>query len=140
MFELWRKRRELDKMNKLYGTEIRKARKEKKSSDEIDNLKYGLQVDTYFVEEEMNRLVTNHLVAKAQRLFLPVPAHDEEYMWERGNATGYWYLTPNGIMKLRNLIREETAARRRAFLDWTSPLIGVIGATTGLLAIILTMT
>ena len=146
MFELWRKNRELHRVQRYYDTEIKKAKKEHKSSDEIDNLKTGLQADTYFIEEEINSLVTNQLVEKAHRLFLPVPTYDYDKnemfdsIWERGTMTGRSYLTPNGIMTLRNLIREETAARRKAILEWVAPFIGIIGAITGLLAVILAMT
>ncbi len=135
MFELWRKRRQLVKSNKLYRTELEKARKEKKSPDEIESLKYGLEADIEFIEEEINRLVTEHLIEKARKLFLSTSAEGK-----RGNLTGLFYLTPNGIAIIRSRIREETAARRKAFLEWASPIVGIIGAITGLLAVIFAMT
>ena len=135
MFELWRKSRQLAKANKSYDAEIEKARKEKKSSDEIASLEYGLEWDIRFIEEQIKVLVSRNLVKKAESLLLPVSAE-----WKKGEMTGLHYLTPNGIMKLRNLIREEKAAQRKAVLEWVGPFIGIIGAVTGLLAVILTMT
>jgi len=135
MFELWKKNRELAKINKLYDVKLKLAKKEKKSPDEIETLKYGLMVDIELIEDEINQLVTAHLLEKARQLFLPTSAD-----LRQGNMTGLYYLTPNGIMTLRNRIREETAARRKAFLEWTSPIVGIIGATTGLLAVIFAMT
>jgi hypothetical protein len=140
MFELWRKRRELDKITKFCDNKIRKAKREGKSSDEINELLSERFAESDYIEEEINSIVTTHLVRKAQRLFLPVLAYGDDDVWERGDFTGLRYLKPGGVMKLRNLIREETAARRKAVLEWVTPFIGIIGAMTGLLAVILSMT
>jgi len=97
-------------------------------------------LETEMIEEEISLLVSNHLQGKARQLFLPVPQSGEEGMWEQGRNMGHWYLTPNGITRIKGLIREEKAARRKAFLEWASPLTGIIAATTGLLAVIFAMT
>jgi len=140
MSELQRKRRELDKISKFYATEIRRAKTENKSSDEIDKLVDEFFAETYVIEEEIKALISRGWERKAERLFLPIPPHDEEDMWEVGDVTRRYYLTPAGITKLRGLIREETAARRKAVLEWVTPLVGIIGAITGLLAVVFAMT
>lgn len=140
MFELWRKNRELDRVTKLHDKVIRKAVKEKKSSEEIEALISGRMAETDYIGEEIKALVSSKLIRKAESLFLPVPDFRESGMWEEGDLIRRWYLTPSGITKVRGLIREETAARRKAFLEWASPLTGVIAATTGLLAVIFAMT
>ena len=140
MFELWRKRKEVSRLNRFFDAEIKKAKEEKRSSDEIDTLRKGLMADIEYIEEEIKILISQSLVRKAERLFLPVPSYYEANIWGSGNITGRWYLKPGGITELRSIIREETAARRKAFLEWINPFIGIIGATTGLLAVIITMT
>ncbi len=136
MFELWRKTRKLDKTRKFYDTEIRKAKKEKRSPDKIDELVSEMFVEEELLEEEVKLLVTHHWVRKAEKLFLPVPSLGEDHMWEKGNLISRWYLTNKGITTLRNLIREEIAARHKVFLEWANPLIGIIGAITGLLGVL----
>ncbi|MBA7641093.1 hypothetical protein ES703_48765 [subsurface metagenome] len=140
MFELWRKTRELDRVTKFHDRKIKKARREKKSSDEVEFLIADAAFETEMIEEEMSSIVTNRLHRKARHLFLPVPKFEEKGMWEQGRNMGHWYLTPNGITKIRGLIREETAARRKAVLEWVAPFVGIIGAITGLLAVIFAMT
>jgi len=140
MFELWKKTRELGRISKFYDKEIKKAKKERKSSREVDDLIAEAMLETELIEEEISGLVSQHLLRKARQLFLPVPQFEEKGIWEQGRNMGHWYLTPNGITKIRGLIREETTARRKAFLEWASPLTGIIAATTGLLAVIFAMT
>lgn len=140
MFELWRKSRELNKISKYYDAAIKEAMKEKKSPDEIDKLVDEFFAETYVIEEEIKALISRSWERKAERLFLPIPPHHEEDMWEVGDVTRRYYLTPAGITKLRGLIREEKAARRKAVLEWVTPLVGIIGAITGLLAVVFAMT
>jgi hypothetical protein len=125
---------------KLHDNVIRNAVKEKKPSEEIEALISERMVETGYIDEEIKVLVSNKLRRKAEGLFLPVPGFGEGGMWETGDFSNLLYLTPSGITKLRGIIREETAARRKAVLEWVTPLVGIIGATTGLLAVIFTMT
>lgn len=46
------------------------------------------------------------------------------------------YLADQGISDLRERIRKEAKERREAILAWIVPLIGLIGALIGLIAII----
>lgn len=140
MFELLKKRRELSKLNRFFDAEMKKAKEEKKSSDAIDTLRKSIMADIEYIEEEIKILISQSLVRKAERLLLPVPSYYDSNIWVSGNVTGRWFLKPGGITELRSIIREETSARRKAFLEWINPFIGIIGATTGLLAVIITMT
>jgi len=138
MFEIWKLNRKIDKIHKLYSTEIEGAKGKGRSQNELNKIIHEFATEKFRIEEEIRSLVTRHLIRKASQLFLPVPEMDDPKMWVQGE-TGHWLLTENGIVKLRNRIREETSARRRAVLEWVSPLIGIIGAITGLLAVVFTV-
>ncbi|OGO05678.1 MAG: hypothetical protein A2Z76_04615 [Chloroflexi bacterium RBG_13_56_8b] len=140
MFALWKKNRELDRVTRLHSKAIKKAIKEKKSSEEIEALRSEMFADIDPIDEEIKALVSGKLIRKAESLFLPIPSLSESGIWRHGEFVGHWYLSSSGITKVRGLIREETAARRKAFLEWASPLTGIIAATTGLLAVIFAMT
>ena len=134
MFEKWRLRRKHQRKIRACEAIVRKAEKDEKSPDEIESLVHDIIYEEMIADEEMSRLVTKRLVAIANRLLLSTDAETET-----GHMTSRQYYTPDGIMTMRNRIREETAARRKAFLEWASPLVGIIGAVTGLLAVILAM-
>jgi hypothetical protein len=140
MSELKKKQKELDKVRKSYDAAIRQAKREKKSHDEIEELIQELWGDVQVAEEEVKIAMSREWVRKAEKMFLPVPSRNEKGMWEQSIFPNTSYLTPAGITKLRNLIREETTARRKAVLELVTPLTGIIGVTTGLIAVILTTT
>ena len=93
------------------------------------------------IEEELEEIFTKRLVKKARRWYVPIPPHPygrdtyEDENWERGHATGIWYLKPEGVSKVRNLMREEKKWRRDYLIGWVGPLIGLIGALTGLISV-----
>lgn len=137
MFELQKKQNELNKTNKIYSTLINKAKKAKKPQDEIESLISEMFMETGTIEEEINSLISRKWVQKAEKLYLPVPSYGDEGCWQTGDYTQRRFLTPNGIRQIRSLTREEISAQRKIMLDWFIPVIGVIGAVTGLLAVIL---
>ena len=82
-------------------------------------------------------LVTSRLVGKATKLFLPLPKQNDQN-WKRGTMISPGnILTEDGIMELRSAIRRDQKERRDAYVSVTTLVIGLIGATTGLLAVIL---
>lgn len=97
------------------------------------------QREAYRVDEwneEIAWLVTSYLLSKANKRFLPYPSYREgEDPWERGHFTGKRYLTEKGISELRSRIRKEDRERFDLFLKIAAGLTGVIGALTGLIAI-----
>ena len=62
---------------------------------------------------------------------------DNEEYWYIDNTFGRSHLTTAGVIKLRSDIRAERKARRELLMSLLPMLIGVIGALTGLLSIIL---
>jgi hypothetical protein len=96
----------------------------------------------FMLRDELEVEITHALVQKARRLRLPVLEaprtydHDEENEhWKLGQFG--WYLTPKGAQEVITAIRGEYASRRDLWLPWLSLVIGVLGAATGFVAILL---
>jgi hypothetical protein len=137
MFELQKHQRELNRTSKLYDNLIDKAKKEKKTQDEIDSLIGEMFAETGIIEEEIKSILSRKWIQKAEKLMLPIPDYDDDECWEKGVYTQSRFLKAKGITKIRNLVREENSAQRKGILDWVIPIIGIIGAVTGLLAVVL---
>ncbi|RJO62817.1 MAG: hypothetical protein C4542_01845 [Dehalococcoidia bacterium] len=138
MFELRRLNRQIESNSRDYKIAIGKAESKNTSKDEKEKLIHEFAEKRYELETEIMFFVTEQLIRKARSLLLPMPDSGEGGMWEKVNSRSY--LTEAGIAKVRSTIREEEAARRKIILDWVSVgavITGIIGAATGLLAIIL---
>jgi len=89
------------------------------------------------IDERTSALVTRYLMDKANKRFLPCPLfYEESELWERGQITGKYYLTAKGITEIRKTIREDLMERLEIFSPYVSILFGLIGAITGLIAVI----
>ena len=105
--------------------------------------------DAHWAHDTIRHLIegekSSMLLRRADRLGLPTPRYkvnednesDEDKAWEVG-YTGLAYLSRAAQFDLRNLIRIEKKARRDDIVSWIRdivvPLIGVLGAVTGLIA------
>jgi hypothetical protein len=88
------------------------------------------------IEDSVHRLETDKLWEEAKKLLVPIPRHDDEGMWEESKFFGRYHLTVKGVNKLRSDIRAERRSRVEFFLSWSALLIGIIGALTGLIAVL----
>lgn len=91
------------------------------------------------VEEEISVLITQTLIDTAGLLFIPFPNTNDNKYWKKCE-----HIYPNrkvlnnaGISEVRSLIRKEKIDRTKSLFTWTSYLIAIIGALTGLFAVIL---
>jgi len=125
-----------DKHYKRYKKDEEKAKKENKSKKELHELGHMNWLDSLVYDDEIMELNTRYLYSKAQKLLLPVPDYDDVTMWEESNITGRRNLTNKGITTLRSAIRTEHHERRRGALTWVAALTGLIGALSGLVAVI----
>ena len=134
----WRLNRLYAKQNKtvrLYDKCIKKAKAEGEKREEIEILKSEESGIFFEIQDEIQSLITSHLANVAQRHFLPVPDRNDDDMW---NKFGYRkVLTDKGISQIRKTIRREKKERRDTYMPWIAAFTGLIGALTGLLAIIL---
>jgi hypothetical protein len=79
--------------------------------------------------------ISDYLIAEADRLMIPLPDKDDQKIWE--NAERYPVLTRQGINEVRTAIRAERKAQMELFVMWMPTVIGIIGALTGLAAVVL---
>lgn len=133
--KLFRKKEDI---RNAYADDIRKARKEGKPSDDIQSLEHSSYFEDSMVDEEISLLATDHLIRKARRRFVPIPSHEAEGMWEQcSNISNRYVLTSKGISALRSPLRKERKERVELVVIILATLTGIIGAVTGLVAVIM---
>lgn len=99
--------------------------------------------DEEYDEQSADLEYSKRLLAKARQLRVPIPAlptrdHPNGF-WEESTLLGGHFLTPLGVKSVREAIRDEERwliDRRAQWIVWCTAITGVIGALTGLLAII----
>lgn len=115
-----------------------------KDREKVHDLEHNRRFEISFIEEEEDQLLTNNLIRSARRLRVPIPHRFDadgkpSEFWCEGQYLGGWYLTDSGISKVREEVRKELRARhdsRAQWVAWVSALTGVIGALTGLIAVL----
>ena len=125
-----------EKIEEAYSKDIRKARQEKKTRDEIGGIISGEMFEAGMVQEEIDILITNYLRAKANRLLVPIPEYDKKMWTECNKISQQKVLTTRGINTLKSAIRKEYRERFELPSIVATLLIGIIGAATGLIAIL----
>ena len=90
------------------------------------------------VDEEIALLVTDTLIKKARRRFVPIPSFDTDGMWEQCSVMSNRHvLTAQGITQLRSSLRKERKEQVELVVMVLAVLMGIIGAVTGLVAVIM---
>ena len=129
-----------------YRAEIEAASK-RGDHKEVEALRGSKEAEERLDSDERDISFTKELIREAVELRVPLPTHpgyppadgENEY-WAFSQMLGQRYLTPLGVSTLRDTIRREREARRAArdrWIPWISALTGLIGALTGLAAILL---
>ncbi len=88
------------------------------------------------VLEEIDRLKSRRLCQIADRLMVPLPDIQDKEQWKEQSYGQGRVLTSKGLWELRKLVREEKRERREGFVVWLAALTGIIGAMTGLAAVL----
>lgn len=144
MPRLWRLRWQLARAERLWNRDMEKARERKVGREKLEEIQLGWWADTDEIREEMETLQTRRLLRKAHRLDVPYPHRpvgnqQKDENWVQGSMTGSWFLTTTGINKVRSDIRTEIRARHEArghWIAWISAITGLVGALTGLFAVL----
>ncbi|NTW58736.1 MAG: hypothetical protein HGB21_10580 [Nitrospirae bacterium] len=79
---------------------------------------------------------TSYLRSVAEKMLLPYPRTINDDEWEKDGLTDSYYLKNKVIARLRSAIRNEKKDRLDLFRNWITILIGLIGALTGLMAVL----
>ena len=120
------------------------AAKSAKDHERVEGLEANMRFELDMQSEEESSYLTRQLLRSARRLHVPIPSMHgpdgtESEQWYQGSQTGHWCLTLSGVRRLREEIRSEQKARhehRAQLVVWLSALTGIIGAITGLVAVI----
>lgn len=95
-------------------------------------------VEDSMIEEEIAILATDYITQMARRRFVPIPSHDQNGMWDQCNKMSNRYiLTHRGISQLRSSLRKDRKEQVELVVMILAVLTGIIGAATGLWAVIL---
>jgi hypothetical protein len=137
-YGLWKLDQKERQVSRHYGPKIAEAGKQNQQDELrgwVDEHKRELEL----VEDERCILEHTYWVRKADRRLFPRPRFDGEYgsTWvESKRWPGRVYLSREGISEVRAMIRKDTKERHELMLPWLSLLIGLVGALTGLIAVI----
>jgi len=125
--------KELDNIDRQFQPLIEESRGKSTETQKLISEKAQEEI---FVRDLILRHSTDYLFKKASRLIIPVPYDDK--FWEESFAIpGTKHLNEDGILQLKKTIREERIARSKSVVVWMSSLTGLIGAATGLLAVLM---
>lgn len=144
MIEYLKYRAKLDKLfrqkeavRSAFEQDIRKAQMQRQPREDMQSLKYQAYFEEAMLDEEISILATGYLIHKARRRLLPIPPYETEGMWEQcDKISSCSVLTNNGISELRSSLRKDRKERVELVVMILGIFTGVIGAVTGLVAVI----
>ncbi|MGC2459250.1 MAG: hypothetical protein WA435_14785 [Gallionellaceae bacterium] len=127
----------MDKISRAHKDAEKNVREKGASSEALYQLGHEYCFEHLLADDEMIRLTSSHYVRLANRMLIPVPEFKTEGgAWMESEQTGLYHLTPQAVHELRATIRAEKKARREEWTIWLALMTGVIGALSGLIAII----
>jgi hypothetical protein len=113
-----------------------KLEKKGKSGNELQSIESREQFEATEYTEEISNQITNHLIQKARKRFIPLPENNEDY-WKQNPQDRYHdFLTEKGISELRSRLRKEQKESFELTLMILTSTTGVLGALIGLIALI----
>ena len=131
-WELRKLNRRHDELSRFYAEKEAKA----KSSDEKQDIRAEAGSVIVPILEKIDSLQTRRFCRIANRLLVPIPSRNDKEMWSEKHYDYGHVLTDKGIWEIKKLIRQEKRERREGFSFWLVALTGIIGATTGLVAVL----
>ena len=143
MFELWRLKRSRKKIVRAYERDRQKLKKKKdRGPDEFEELEHAEWQALQVEDDAMNAVLSDQLWEEAREYDIAIPKGDG--VWEDSYYGERKYLTMATRATLRRLIDEEKARRFEVKTLWVTKfilpilggLVGVIGALTGLFAVL----
>ena len=138
MFEAIKYRSELQKLDKECNRIEKNFEKHKKglSGEQLELLRAEVSSEIWPVFEKNDALKTRRFRQIANRLMVPLPESKDKELWKDLHYAEGRALTDKGFWELKKLIHQEKRERREGFVVWLAALTGIIGATTGLSAVL----
>lgn len=126
------------KIEKAYQSEIEAAYEQQKKANEIESIKSCAYHEVKMIDEEISLIVTDYWLKVSNKHFLPLPSAKENDMWDECTIMSKRrVLTNTGVTKIRNEFKDYKEGRFNMELKVIAAITGMVGAVTGLLAIIL---
>ena len=138
MFEFIKYRMELRKLEKEYSRIDREYTKHKKglSGEDLQNLLAEESSVICPILEKIDQLNSRRFCQIANKLMVPIPDRNDKEMWQEQPFSRRRILSSKGIWELKKLIRQEKRERREGYVVWLAASTGIIGAFTGLAAVL----
>jgi len=147
MLELWKLGRERKRVEKRHQEHLAKLRSDPQTtSGDYNAAEYEQHLDLTRVDDSIEYLLSQRIRSKAELFDVPLPPFSDNTMWKQDEEDGevMLWLNANGRSAVRKLIYEEKTKRFEAKTLWlvrfwlplVASLVGVIGALTGLFAVL----
>ena len=120
-----------------YDGAIKDAR-DRKDREREDELISTLMFERDLIDDEIFKLSSRQVTQLAERYLIPIPEFSTDSdEWTESSIDGLYRLSDQAIARLRSDIRRERKERHEHALMWLAALTGIIGALTGLVAVLL---
>lgn len=120
----------------LFQRRLREAKQRGAGKDETDSIGADHGPEDSLYEAEIYELWTRFLRERTEQLLLPLPPIDDELYWQKSQFISGWLLTIKGVDEVRRSIRNEQQERRATWFSWLAAFTGLIGALSGLAAVL----
>src|SRR5205809_620570 len=118
MFENWKFRWELLKIQRKTQKQYKRLVKRKATKEELKQLEYYEFSVIDEAERDMDRIVGTKLFHEARALDVETPALNEDGMWIREEHSKRIWFSPKGRATVRKSIDEEKACRFDSKTRW----------------------
>ncbi len=129
--QLQKRQKQREATRKAYRENIRRAREAGETRDELESIKYEAMFEDQLHEDEIEALQSRYLINKAQKYVLQTPDFDLQ-----SEVTGLWRLSLSAQEALASKIEGYEKRRRESIHAWMTALAGIIGASTGLIGVV----
>lgn len=141
-WNMWQVGRYMRRADRRHKREVREAKKQGKSEDEIRSIQEDYFAECAIDQDELNAIESRHLVRKAIEYHIPLPASGNKEAWQRSPLdASSRYLTPKAMAELRSAVRKEQnerwqfwELRLKVITALLAGVTGAIGALIGLFA------
>lgn len=133
--ELRRARHYLEQSNRRYARLVAEAKK-RGDSNEVESIEAEWSADVDGDRSDYDLAQTHYWMRRAARYHVPTPEYNDTRYWNQSSYDGRYHLTVAGIDDVEKRIDEKRARNASIFSARVTPTIGIIGAVTGLAAVL----
>lgn len=134
--ELRAARHYLDRSNRHYAKLIDEAKK-RGDLKEAESIEAEWSDDVDGDRSDYDSALSHYFTKLATKYRVPTPEYHDEKYWTQSRYDGTWHLTIAGIDEIERRVDEKRGRSATLFSARMTPLVGVLGAVTGLVAVIL---